>query len=580
MDFEELKKIVKRLFKNYVRKHLGLLIISLMLSLTTAGSTAAIAWLLDPAIEKLFIDQDKRFALIIPLGVVLAFSLKGISLYFARTNVIKVGFWISSKLQKEMSNKILRSDTDTMDNKHSAKFISNFLYDTNLVQQSVSSGVLNLMKDSATLIALTFVMFYQNFKLAIFAILMIPIAAILSKSLGKRIGKAGTESMDLAGKLSSFLSEIVKGSKIIKIYQSEDSEQQKAVKSIENYNNKLIKIASIMIRATPIMEILTGIMIAGFIYYSGLLISKGELGINNFFSFLTAMMLAYQPVRSLATINMTIYQGAAGAKRIFAVIDEEVNIKDNFPNKELRLTKANISFDDVSFQYISTNEKAIKNINFNVDGGTMAALVGHSGAGKSTIMNLIPRFYDCQKGVIKIDNQDIYKISLKSLRSNISLVSQDIILFDDTVENNILYANPSASKEKLSEACKFAAAEGFILKLPNGYKTLIGENGVKLSGGQKQRISIARAILKNSPIILLDEATSALDAESEKIVQDAITKLTKNRTTIVIAHRLSTVLNANKIFVMKNGNILNSGTHEELINKCNEYKSLYQKQLA
>ena len=293
------------------------------------------------------------------------------------------------------------------------------------------------------------------------------------------------------------------------------------------------------------------------------------------------MMLAYQPVRSLATINMTIYQGAAGAKkRIFAVIDEEVNIKDNFPNKELRLTKANISFDDVSFQYISTNEKAIKNISFSVDGGTMAAFVGHSGAGKSTIMNLIPRFYDCQKGIIKIDNQDIYKISLKSLRSNISLVSQDIILFDDTVENNILYANPSASKEKLSEACKFAAAEEFILKLPKGYKTLIGENGVKLSGGQKQRISIARAILKNSPIILLDEATSALDAESEKIVQDAITKLTKNRTTIVIAHRLSTVLNANKIFVMKNGNILNSGTHEELIDKCNEYKSLYQKQLA
>ena len=448
------------------------------------------------------------------------------------------------------------------------------------MQQSVSSGVLNLMKDSATLIALTFVMFYQNFKLAIFAILMIPIAAVLSKSLGKRIGKAGTESMDLAGKLSSFLSEIVKGSKIIKIYQSEDSEQQKAVTSIENYNNKLIKIASIMIRATPIMEVLTGIMIAGFIYYSGLLISKGELGINNFFSFLTAMMLAYQPVRSLATINMTIYQGAAGAKRIFAVIDEEVNIKDNFPNKELRLTKANISFDDVSFQYISTNEKAIKNISFSVDGGTMAAFVGHSGAGKSTIMNLIPRFYDCQKGIIKIDNQDIYKISLKSLRSNISLVSQDIILFDDTVENNILYANPSASKEKLSEACKFAAAEEFILKLPKGYKTLIGENGVKLSGGQKQRISIARAILKNSPIILLDEATSALDAESEKIVQDAITKLTKNRTTIVIAHRLSTVLNANKIFVMKNGNILNSGTHEELIDKCNEYKSLYQKQLA
>ncbi len=580
MKFEELKKIVDRLFRNYVKKHLSLLIISLILSLTTAGSTAAIAWLLDPAIEKLFIEQDKRFALIIPLGVVLAFSMKGISLYFARTNVIKVGFWISSKLQKEMSSKILRSDTDTIDNKHSAKFISNFLYDTNLVQQSVSSGVLNLMKDSATLVALTFVMFYQNWKLALFAILMIPIAAILSKSLGKRIGKAGTESMDLAGKLSSFLSEIVKGSKIIKIYQSEKIEQDKAIKSIDSYNNKLIKIASIMIRATPIMEVLTGIMIAGFIYYSGLLISTGELGINNFFSFLTAMMLAYQPVRSLATINMTIYQGAAGAKRIFSVIDEKVKIRDDFPDENLNLNNADINFEDVSFQYKFTKDKAINNVSLDIKGGTMSAFVGHSGAGKSTILNLIPRFYDCEKGQIKIDNQSIYKVSLKSLRQNISLVSQDVILFDDTVEANILYANPSASKEKLSQACKFAAAEDFILKLPDGYNTIIGENGVKLSGGQKQRISIARAILKNSPIILLDEATSALDAESEKIVQDAITKLTQNRTTLVIAHRLSTVLNADKIFVMKNGSIIDSGSHSELINKCKEYKSLYQKQLA
>ena len=479
-----------------------------------------------------------------------------------------------------MSSKILRSDTDTIDNKHSAKFISNFLYDTNLVQQSVSSGVLNLMKDSATLVALTFVMFYQNWKLALFAILMIPIAAILSKSLGKRIGKAGTESMDLAGKLSSFLSEIVKGSKIIKIYQSEKIEQDKAIKSIDSYNNKLIKIASIMIRATPIMEVLTGIMIAGFIYYSGLLISTGELGINNFFSFLTAMMLAYQPVRSLATINMTIYQGAAGAKRIFSVIDEKVKIRDDFPDENLKLNNADINFEDVSFQYKFTKDKAINNVSLDIKGGTMSAFVGHSGAGKSTILNLIPRFYDCEKGQIKIDNQSIYKVSLKSLRQNISLVSQDVILFDDTVEANILYANPSASKEKLSQACKFAAAEDFILKLPNGYNTIIGENGVKLSGGQKQRISIARAILKNSPIILLDEATSALDAESEKIVQDAITKLTQNRTTLVIAHRLSTVLNADKIFVMKNGSIIDSGSHSELINKCKEYKSLYQKQLA
>ena len=306
------------------------------------------------------------------------------------------------------------------------------------------------------------------------------------------------------------------------------------------------------------MEILTGIMIAGFIYFSGKLISAGELGVNNFFSFLAAMMLAYQPIRSLATINMVAYQGSAAAKRIFNVIDGSIEIKNETYLPDIAIKKSNIKFEDVSFQYKVSKERAIKNINIDIQGGSMTAFVGHSGAGKSTIINLLPRFYDPQGGKIFIDDQNIKEVNLHSLRKNLSLVSQDVILFDDTVKANIAYANNDASDEEIVNACKFAAADMFIKNLPKSYDTLIGENGVRLSGGQKQRISIARAILKKSKIILLDEATSSLDTESEEIVQNAIMNLTKNKTTLVIAHRLSTIHKADKIYVLKNGLIVDS----------------------
>jgi len=348
---------------------------------------------------------------------------------------------------------------------------------------------------------------------------------------------------------------------------------------IDQLVDKNIRLGALIIRAAPIMESLTGIMIAGFIFYSGRLINAGELEVNNFFSFLAAMMLAYQPIRSLATINMTIYQGAAASKRIFTVIDKPIEIKNEENLPDLKISKCGVEFSDVDFSYATTNEKAVKKINMNIAGGKITALVGQSGAGKSTIINLIPRFYDPQNGEIKIDGQNIKKVKLKSLRRHMALVSQDIVLFDDTVKKNIAYANPEASQKDIENACKFAAADEFINKLPNKYESYVGENGVKLSGGQKQRISIARAIIKNSPIILLDEATSSLDTESERIVQNAINNLIKDRTTIVIAHRLSTIHNADKIFVFKNGNIINSGNHDYLVNNCEEYKSLYKKQI-
>ena len=408
---------------------------------------------------------------------------------------------------------------------------------------------------------------------------MIPLAAGFAKNLGQKVGKATKQASELSGKLISFLSDIFRASKIIRIYQKENDEQKNSDETIGQLVNKNIRLGALIIRAGPIMETLTGLMIGGFIFYSGKLINAGELEVNNFFSFLAAMMLAYQPIRSLATINMAIYQGAAASKRIFTVTDKPINIKNNDNLPDLNINKCNIEFSGVDFKYETTSEKAVKNIDMTIQGGKISALVGQSGAGKSTIINLIPRFYDPQVGTIKIDGQNLKNIKLNSLRKHIALVSQDIVLFDDTIKNNISYAKPNASEDEIINACKFAAADEFINKLPDKYESNVGENGVKLSGGQKQRLSIARAIIKNSPIILLDEATSSLDAESETIVQNAINNLIKDRTTIVIAHRLSTIHNADNIFVFKNGGILNSGNHEYLMKNCKEYQSLYQKQL-
>ena len=579
MKFEELKIILKRLFKEYVKKHINKILIALVLSLIVAASTSGIAWLLDPAVKKIFIEQNKVFAWSIPLLIIIAFSSKGLSLYLARINIIRVGEEVAGALQKKVAYNILTSDIQTLDNRHSGKYISNVMYDTKHIQNLVSTGVLNLMKDTFSVIALVSLMFYQNWKLALFAILMMPLAAGLAKSLGKRIGKATSMAGISSGNLASFLTEIFKGSKMIRIYQKENEENEKAEQVIDDLVEKNIKIGSVLIRATPIMETLTGFMIAGFIIFSGKLIASGELEVNNFFSFLAAMMLAYQPIRSLATINMAAYQGAAAFKRISNIIDREIQIKELNSAPKLILKDSNIKFNKVGFKYETTEEKAIKEISFEIKGNTMAAFVGHSGAGKSTIINLLPRFYDPQEGDIEIDGQNIKNISLSSLRKNLSLVSQDVILFDDTVKNNIAYAKTNASEEDIVKACRFAAADEFIKKLPKSYDTMIGENGIRLSGGQKQRISIARAVLKESPIILLDEATSSLDAESEEIVQNAINNLIKNKTTLVIAHRLSTIHNADKIFVIKNGKVVNSGNHLFLIDNCEEYKSLYKKQL-
>jgi len=575
----ENKIILKRLYNDYTKKFLPKILLSVFFSLIVAGSTAAIAWLLDPAIKKIFIDKDEKLILIIPVAIILAFSLKGGSLYFAKTILIRTAQEITKIIQMQVMRSLITADTEVIDKKHTGKFISHLTFDVSLISRLVSNVILNLTKDSFTLIGLLIVMFYQNWKLAFFAIIMIPLATIAARSLGKRIGKVTVEAADRTGELSTYLIEIFKNHKMIKIFQKENYEFGRTERFINNLKDKVIKIETVLVRASPIMETLTGLMIALLIFYSGKLIMSGELGLNNFFSFLAAMMLAYQPVRSLATLNMSLNQGLAAARRILPLIDNENKIKELENAKELKIIKGEIRFEKVKFKYNKDEGEVLNDIDIFIEGGEMTSLVGHSGAGKSSLLNLIPRFYDRDDGDIKIDNQSIYETKIRSLRSNISLVAQDITLFDDTIRNNILYANPDASNEELNEAVKFSYSKEFIEKLPNKFETLIGENGIRLSGGEKQRISIARAMLKKSSIILLDEATSSLDSDTETKIQEAIKLLTNNKTTLVIAHRLSTIKNSKKIYVIDDGRIVADGNHEHLLKNSVIYKNFYEKQL-
>ena len=572
-------EILKRLYKDYTKKFKNKILLAIFFTLIVAVSTSSIAWLLDPAIKKLFVEKDQTLLLIIPGLIILAFASKGISLYLARVTMIGVAHEVGAVIQTDLSKALVEADTDYIDDKHTGKFLSNITFDCSLMTNLVSVVILNLFKDSLTLLGLLSVMFYQNWKLSIIAIFMIPLATFAAKNLGKRMGKISTEAQVEAGNLNTRLIEIFKNHKIIKIFQQEGSENNKLLDNINKLKNKSKKIATVFVRATPIMESLTGIMIAALIYSAGKLILSGELELNNFFSFLAAMMLAYQPVRSLATLNMAVNQGLSAAKRVLPIIDMENKIDEKKDAANLKVVSGNIEFRNVNFKYKNTEKNVLNSINLKIIGGKMNALVGHSGAGKSTVLNLIPRFFNASDGDILIDEQSIYQLKIHSLRKNISLVSQETTLFDDTIKNNISYANPDATDEEIIDAAKNSFCHEFIEKLTNKYDTQIGENGVRLSGGEKQRISIARAILKKTPIILLDEATSSLDSETEDKIQKGLNYLTKNKTTIVIAHRLSTILNSEKIFVIDKGQLISEGTHEDLLNDSPVYKNFYDKQI-
>jgi subfamily B ATP-binding cassette protein MsbA len=570
--------LVKRIFKTQVKRYIPEISLTFIFIIITSITTAATAWLLDPAIKEIFEKKNVGMLYIIPLLIVITFIIKAFAIYGTRIVTIKVGIKIIKNIQILMAKKFLLSDISHITKKHSGKYLSNFTNDTGMLYAVLTGVVVTLFKETFTLIALIALMFYQDWQLSLLAIIMIPIAALSSKNIGKKMGKKVNISLEASDKLMKFLSEMIKGSWIIKIYQKEEEELKRISMVIDEKFKAVRKVEQTRLGSGPIMEVISAIAIAVVVFFAGFRSMQGAITLGEFVSFLAALMLAYQPVRALAGINIGIQEGIAAAKRIYEIIDQKNEIYNDENAPSLKLKNASIEFKNISFSY-PDGTQALKNLSTRIEGGTKVGLVGISGSGKTTFLNLIPRFFNLKNGSILIDNQNISDINLNSLRKEISLVSQDVILFDDTIKANILYGNAFASNEEIIEACRFAAAQDFVEKLPNKYETIIGENGIKLSGGQKQRLSIARAILKNSSIILLDEATSSLDSESESVIQKAIENLTKNKTTIIIAHRLSTVMNCDKILVFENGKIIEEGKHEFLVNNSLTYKKLYEKQI-
>ena len=541
------------------------------------ASTAGVAWLLDPAIKKIFLEKDKLMLYLIPIAIVITFIIRSLSLYFVRIQSINISFKVKESIQKSLAEKILNSDLSYINNNHSGKFISNFTEDTSKLQNVTQTVALNSTKEIISLFFLITLMISKDIYLSILALILIPLAALIARKLGRRMGKAVYGALEANEEFTKYLSEILKSVTLIKIFQREKAEMSKLGRIIQNWIQKSTKVEKTRQGSAPMMETLTGFAVASVVFAGGYRSMSGELEVGAFFSFLTALMLAYQPVRQLAGINIALNEGFSAATRIYKILDEQVLIKNLQNANQLKIKDGNIEFHNVSMNY-GNGPIVLQNINLKVQGKSKVALVGSSGGGKSTILNLIPRFYDPISGYISIDDQRINELTLESLRNEIALVSQDIILFDDTIKNNITFGNNSATDKQIENACIKANCHKFILEMQNGYDTVVGENGVKLSGGQKQRISIARAILKKSSIILLDEATSALDTESEKIVQEAMNNLSENKTTLTIAHRLSTIKSSDLIYVIDKGKIVEKGTHQQLINMDNVYKKLCDQQ--
>ena len=571
-------ELINRIFKTQVKKYIPELSITFVFIVLTSLATAATAWLLDPAIKEIFENKNKQMLYLIPLAIVFTFIIKAFSIYGTRIITIKVGIKIIKNIQTLMAQKFLLSDISHITKKHSGKYLSNFTNDITILFTILTGVVVTLFKETFTLIALLGLMFYHDWQLSLLAMIMIPIAAISSKNIGKKMGKKVHVSLEASDKFMKFLSEIIKGSWLIKIYQKEEDELKKISMIIDERFKAIRKVEQTRLGAGPIMEIISAVAIAIVVFFAGYRSIQGAITLGEFVSFLAALMLAYQPVRALAGINVGIQEGITAAQRIYEIIDQKNEIFNDENAPSLKLKNATLEFKNISFTY-PDGTHALKNLSAKIEGGKKVGLVGISGSGKTTFLNLIPRFFNLKHGTILIDDQNINNINLNSLRKEISIVSQDVILFDDTIRSNILYGNASASDDEIINACKFAAAQDFVEKLPNKYETIIGENGIKLSGGQKQRLSIARAILKDSPIILLDEATSSLDSESEVVIQKAIENLTKNKTTIIIAHRLSTIMNCDKILVFDSGQIVDEGSHEFLVKNSSIYKNLYEKQI-
>ena len=573
--------ILSRIFENYVKKHSRKLIISIICMIIVSATTALNAWMMQPVLDDIFIDKNESLILIIPLAILLIAVVKGISSYIQSVLMSFVGYRLVADLQSDMFGSLIKCDISFFSKTNSGTLISRFLADVGALSRGVHNVIINIIKDFFTLFFLIGVLFYHDWKLASISLLIFPLAIYPISRIGKRLRKISKNTQVGFGFLTKRLTESLQSIKTIKSFNAENVETVKVEKEVENIFQLTYKSSRVNSISRPLMETLGGLAIAVIIYTGGSQVISGTTTPGTFFSFLTALLMAYQPIKSLASLNATLQMAMAAAERIFNIIDTKPLIIEKQNNKDIHLkndTTYNVKFSDVTFAYESSNKNILSNINLNIKRGEKIALVGYSGAGKTTLLNLLPRFYEIKRGRITINDIDIRDLSFNFLRNHFSLVSQDIVLFDDTIKYNICYGQNNINNKQILEACKKANCEEFIKKFPKGINENIGEKGVKLSGGQKQRIAIARAFLKNSPFLLLDEATSSLDSRSEKKIQTSLANLMKNKTSLVIAHRLSTIIDANKIILLHKGKVVEIDNHKNLLKKSKIYKNLYELQ--
>jgi subfamily B ATP-binding cassette protein MsbA len=570
------RKLLRRLLAEQVRPHLGSLVIALVAMIVVAAMTAATAWLLKPAIDQVFTERDPYWTMMIPLAVVIVVVIKGVATYFESTLMIGFGEKVIADTQIRLYSHLIRADLAWLHDMHSGRLISSFLFDATLLREAVTKALTGMVKDTLSLIFLTGVMFSMNWQLALIVCVIFPFVGLSTRRLGRKTRKSSAKGQQETGKLTTILSETFEGARMVKAYGMEQREIERARASVDTRLGHLMKVVRARAAASPTTEALGGIAVAVVIYIGG---SSATLTLGTLTAFIYAALTAYQPLKSLATMQTAMQEGLAAADRIFTILDIKPTITEHSDAKALQVKGGEIRLDAVSFRY-ATDKAALNGISLVVPPGKKAALVGASGAGKSTLLNLVPRFYDASEGSVKIDGQDVRDVTLSSLRRSVALVSQELTLFDDTIRANIAYGRPEASQAEIENAARHAAAHDFITALPQGYDTMVGENGVKLSGGQRQRIAIARAMLRDAPILLLDEATSALDTESERLIQVALSELMRGRTTLVIAHRLSTVIDADVIFVLDHGRLVEQGSHTELLARNGAYARLYATQFA